>query len=64
MALLASAYDSGDTTTSTASGAKTESFGDDLQNQNDDRGDTTTSTASGAKTEAFSDDLQFAVTKI
>jgi len=64
LALVVSAYDSGDTPTSTAPGAKTESFGDDLQNQNDDRGNTTNSTAPGAKTEAFSDDLQFAVTKI
>jgi hypothetical protein len=31
LALVASAYDSGDTTTSTASGAKTETFSDDLQ---------------------------------
>jgi hypothetical protein len=31
LALVASAYDSGDTTTSTASGAQTEAFSDDLQ---------------------------------
>jgi hypothetical protein len=31
LALVASAYDSGDNPTSTASGAKTEAFSDDLQ---------------------------------
>jgi hypothetical protein len=31
LALVPSAYDSGDTTTPTASGAKTEAFSDDLQ---------------------------------
>jgi hypothetical protein len=31
LALVASAYDSGDTPTSTASGAKTEAFSDDLK---------------------------------
>jgi hypothetical protein len=31
LALVPSAYDSGDTTTATASGAKTEAFSDDLQ---------------------------------
>jgi len=31
LALVASAYDSGDTTTSTAPGAKTEAFSDDFQ---------------------------------
>jgi hypothetical protein len=31
LALVASEYDSGDTTTTTASGAKTEAFSDDLK---------------------------------